>query len=247
MEPGVGTARQTFVIIATSHPIVATATARQTPTAIAEWWAIRLPVASALTHRLAQRPRSPERLHHRRGDENLTCAESSIVSLRAGPSREGPKSPESASTQARASLNRTHHHPFTSNSIIRPAPRDGDRTPESSTELREPSTRELHPALSRAHEVRRSVPSRVPGCALAQPRGQICHTDEQQAYMDGGNTDVGSSSRRHRGVTVSAAELSSVDSSSSSTVSADMRRFRSNKNNDLGADQCDCLLKCSGK
>ena len=34
---------------------------------------------------------------------------------------------------------------------------------------------------------------------------------------------------------------------SSSTVSANMRRLRSNKNNGLGVDQCDCSLKCSGK
>ena len=35
--------------------------------------------------------------------------------------------------------------------------------------------------------------------------------------------------------------------SSSSTVSADMRRLRSNKNKGLGVDQRDCPLKCSGK
>ena len=34
---------------------------------------------------------------------------------------------------------------------------------------------------------------------------------------------------------------------SSSTVSADMRRLRSNKNKGLGVDQRDCPLKCSGK
>ena len=37
-------------------------------------------------------------------------------------------------------------------------------------------------------------------CTLAQPRGPICHTDDQLEETLGGNIDVGSRRRRHRGV-----------------------------------------------
>ena len=50
---------------------------------------------------------------------------------------------------------------------------------------------------------------------------------------------------RNIGIDRDARALDAFDSSS--TVSADMGRFRSNKNKDLGVNQSSCALKCSGK